>query len=166
MFKNLGITNATLAYLSGLKKLRSLILDGTGVTGEGLAGLASAGQLERLSLSVGVISSEGMAPVARLTSLKAFEIWWDKIKDEDLVHLKGPTQLERIDMNSCGITVDGLANLPKLKELPIAGCRSPAVLAFVRTMPALEILIVNVTMATEAEFAALQAAKPKLKIHR
>ena len=86
-----SVSDAGLAYLRGLPRLRRLNLSRTGVRGPGLAHLRGMNQLKRLEL---------------------LEL---PLKDEDLIHLGGITSLEVLTLSSGGITDDGLAHLSGLK---------------------------------------------------
>jgi hypothetical protein len=86
-----SVSDAGLAYLRGLPRLRRLDLSRTGVRGPGLAHLRGMNQLMRLEL---------------------LEL---PLKDEDLIHLGGIASLEVLTLSSGGITDDGLAHLSGLK---------------------------------------------------
>jgi hypothetical protein len=86
-----SVSDAGLAYLRGLHRLRRLDLSRTGVCGPGLVHLRGMNQLRRLEL---------------------LEL---PLKDKDLIHLRGIASLEVLTLSSGGITDDGLAHLSGLK---------------------------------------------------
>jgi hypothetical protein len=117
-----SVSDAGLAYLRGLSRLRWLDLSRTGVRGPGLAHLQGMNQLERLEL---------------------LEL---PLEDEDLIHLGGLTSLEVLTLSSDGITDDGLAHLSglKLRQLRLESpWISGAGLRHVGAMTGLRCLVLN-----------------------
>ncbi len=114
---NPAITDAGLAHLRGLVRLRDLDLDSAGVRGPGLAHLTGMTRLESLDLSRCTVADADLAHLARLKSLKALDLDGRGITDAGLAHLAGLTRLERLRIWEGPVTAGGLAHLRGLVRL-------------------------------------------------
>ena len=113
---NRGVTDAGLAHLKGLTRLRSLDLMGTSVKGPGLAQLHALRRLESLDLQTLPLSDADLAPLADLTALKRLLIT-ASITDAGMVHLKPLTNLEFLALRMVPISTAGLAPLAGMTQL-------------------------------------------------
>jgi len=125
------ITDATLANIAGLTRLRRLDLSWTGVTDRGLIHLRGLRNLEWLNLGAMYVTDAGLVHVAGLTSLKHLELGDARITDNGLAHLKDLTNLEYLAIGRAAsyVTVKGLRALGQLRSLrvlklpPVIGLR-------------------------------------------
>jgi len=114
---NPAVTDAGLAHLRGLARLRDLDLDSTGVRGPGLAHLTGMTRLESLDLSRCTVADADLAHLAGLKSLKVLSLDGRGITDAGLAHLAGLTKLERLRIWEGPVTAGGLAHLRGLVRL-------------------------------------------------
>ncbi|MCS5540968.1 MAG: hypothetical protein NZ804_13335, partial [Roseibacillus sp.] len=79
---NLGatsITDAGMANLSKMPKLRKLWLNGTGITDAGLDSITALSALEYLNLYGTQVTDEGLKKLAGLKNLKKLYLWQTKV---------------------------------------------------------------------------------------
>lgn len=110
-------TDAEMAWIESLPKLKSLRLGSTRVTDEGLRYVKGLTQLERLSLASPEITDTGLEHLEGLGRLKSLHLGCPKITDAGLQHLKRLTQLEELDLDCPQITDAGLQHLKGLDQL-------------------------------------------------
>ena len=105
-------------HLKALTSLQTLNLSDTQVTDAGLAYLQGLTRLKRLALGP-KITDAGLAHVRGLTQLGGLNLYGPRITDAGLVHLKGLTQLEYVDLQGTKVTEAGVEDLqralPKVK---------------------------------------------------
>ena len=109
------LTDAGLAHLSGLSNLKKLTLDQCSqLTGAGLAHLSGLSNLETLTLDqCSQLTDAGLAHLSGLSNLKTLTLRkFSQITDVGLAHLSGLSKLKRLTPGWCrGLTKSGLANL-------------------------------------------------------
>jgi hypothetical protein len=116
------VTDAGIAHLTALRRLKVLHISNSRMTDAGLAHLKGLGTLEVLSLQGNHFSDAGLAHVAGLTHLKTLCVGLGdcRITDAGLVHLRGLAGLQLLDLQHSRVTDEGLMQLkglPKLTEL-------------------------------------------------
>ncbi len=117
---HLDLTNTTdagLEHLRGLTQLQRLILDGTKITDAGLEHLEGLTQLQRLGLENTNTTDAGLEHLGSLTQLQRMDLDGTKITDAGLGRLKGLTQLQVLSLIDSEITDAGLENLKGLAQL-------------------------------------------------
>ena len=131
--KSSRITNAGLKYISTLKALQKLSLDGCLlITDAGLAHLSSLTALQTLALEGCyryLITDAGLAQLKSLTELHKLDLGLcGKITDDGVAHLKSFTALHTLTLGGCGnITdagVDHLKSLAALHTVDVGDCEN------------------------------------------
>ena len=176
-----SVTDAGLARLQGLTRLKTLWLHNSGITGDGLRHVAKMRDLENLSFPQGSVKDADLAYLAGLTKLKEIELTGNQITDAGLVHLGGLTHLERLELKNTKVTdltpIRGLTRLNWLNVQgsplndkaiePIAAFRdlqdlnlgqtdiTDKALSFIVNLPKLESLSLNQTRLTDVGLAQL-----------
>ncbi len=115
-----GVTDAGLIHLRRLKELQSLSLNGTNVSGTGLEHLSQMNSLTALSLSETPLTDEGLRHIGQLKSLGRLEIESKLISNAGIAHLDDMPNLVRLTIKGADITDDSLRHLagsPNLREL-------------------------------------------------
>lgn len=108
------ITDAGLASLASLPRLRFLNLHGNPITDAGLEHLQSLPRLERLQLGGTEVSGAGLR---HLTGLKWIRLDATPLNDEGLRHLQVITGLEQLYLCDTAVSDAGLGHLTSLKRL-------------------------------------------------
>jgi Leucine-rich repeat (LRR) protein len=107
-----------LVHVKGLTTLEALDLGGfrgTGITDAGLANLRGLVRLKRLSLRMDKgITDKGLANLAALTDLQHLDLAYTAIQGEGLKHLANLKKLDILDLRGTRLDDAGLANLPPL----------------------------------------------------
>jgi len=126
--------------------------------------------------------------------VRAVELQYTKLKDEDLVHLKGLPRLEVVNLTFTRVTDDGLEHLKELKTLKLVNLDETRItdegLKHLAALPRLEVLSLNATQITSAglehleslprlnhlllantrvssdKIEAFKEGRPELKLHR
>ena len=131
-------------------------------TGQKLLHLIGLGE-QRLSLS-----DAALVHLKGLTNLQTLNLHGTKITDAGLVHLKGLTKLQTLDLWDTKITDAGLVHLKgltKLTWLNLPGTKiTDAGLIHLQELPRLETLNLLYTKVTDAGIAELKQALPDCKI--
>ena len=146
-----GVSDLGLAPLANLKNLRYLGIGWTKTVTDGafesLAGITS---LEHLLVSgCKGITGEGVGKLKTLPKLKTLEIGSTSVTDATLKHFS-PLQVEELNLSQNQVTAAGLAEL----------------LSDANNLPHLKTLTLKKVPLGEADLAALQSARPGLKIAR
>lgn len=152
-FMGAPITDSALAVVKTLPALRELNIIGTKVTDAGLVHLQGLTQLEYLGVKGTAVGDEGLAHVKGLTGLTNFNMADTKVTDAGLVHLAGMTRLEGLNVSNCNITDAGLANVgrvPSIAGLNLSGTKvTDAGLVHLKPLSRLTKLNVTGTAVTE-----------------
>ena len=115
---NTRITDAGLAKLVALKKLKSLNLQrDTGITDNGIAHVGKMPELTYLTLLYTRIGDAGLVHLADAKKLRLLDLRGCKITDTGLAHLTSLTGLAALKLRSSGVTDAGLAHLKGMKKL-------------------------------------------------
>ncbi len=152
------IVDLDLEHLKGLTQLKSLYLDGTQVTWGAIIELKK--YLPNCAIKKGDFGFSKPAEL-RLPSSAV---------DADLVHLKGLTQLKRLDLEGTQVTDAGLVHLKGLTQLEwldLVGTQITDVgLVHLKGLTQLETLGLYDTQVTDAGLAELKKVLPNCGIYR
>lgn len=117
-------TDAALAPLDVMSRLRQLNLDDAHVTDAGLGHLRRLSKLQKLYLTDTPITDAGLAALEDLARLEVLDLAGTKITDAGLAHLEDFPKLQVLDLSHTAVTGAGLDHLKKLdnlKELYLLG---------------------------------------------
>jgi hypothetical protein len=107
-----GTTDAGLAGLAPLTRLRTLDLYSTEVRDTGLAHLTPLAQLQTLNLSYTNVTDAGLAHLASLAQMqKTLDLTSTKVTDAGLAHLALLAQMQTLDLSRTKVTDAGRARL-------------------------------------------------------
>ncbi|MGA2031646.1 MAG: leucine-rich repeat domain-containing protein [Thermoguttaceae bacterium] len=113
-----AITDAGMEHLKVLTQLKELSLGRTKITDAGLENIKGLKQLERLSLSGNkMITGTGLEDLEGLPQLKELRLYDAKITDAGLEHVKGLTGLQALYLDKARVTDVGLVHLQGLSQL-------------------------------------------------
>jgi hypothetical protein len=159
------LTDASLAHLKGLNKLKGLGLERTGVSDAGLSHLGGLTELSYLSLNWTGIGASGLKHLSGLTNLGVLYLCETKTSDAGLEALERMTKMQWLDLRGTPVTDAGLARLGKLSRLRLlclygVGLTDAGVPALTE-LPNLEVLTLNHTQVTDAGLGPLTTL-PKL----
>ena len=119
------VTDAGLSCLSGLKGLESLNLYETRITGEGFEYLVPLTHLRILLLGATRVTDGALTHLRGLNNLITLELWNTQVTDAGLEHLKGLTKLRSLSLPSGDQITDAglehLKNLTQLEHLDLRG---------------------------------------------
>jgi endonuclease YncB( thermonuclease family)/Leucine-rich repeat (LRR) protein len=131
-FSRSALSDESCATLAGLKSLEELTL-GRNVTDAGLAHLKRLPRLRKLDATWATVSDAGLKHVAHLTELEDFSVEHSRaqsptarITDEGLNHLKGLKKLRCLSLNSTEATdafLEYLGTLTELDQLQLWGTK-------------------------------------------
>jgi Leucine rich repeat/Leucine Rich repeat len=111
------VTDAGVAHLAGLTKLRVLNLSGTDVGDAGLTHLSRLTNLRELRLSATSVTGDGLAHLSGLKGLRVLDLSNTMLTDAGLVYLKGLTGLQTLDLSDTRISKSAAVHLKKLTGL-------------------------------------------------
>jgi internalin A len=162
--KNGAVTDAGVAHLSELGRLRELSLSGNVIKGPGLVCLEGMTDLRVLDLSWNPLHDADMAHLSRLSRLEVLNLRGLAVTDAGLGHLKR-LNLRDLDMNRCPITTAGLAHLRGMNRLEFLWVMNTQVdslkpLRSLRNLTNLGLAITPITnegLAPVANFARLKS---------
>ncbi len=159
-------TDADVAAIGGLTRLKSVTLLGSRITDAGLTPLGSLASLTALDLNNTHLTDSGMEVLGTFPALNDLTLSRTKVGDAGLAHL-ARLPLLRLELDGCGVTDAGMAALARMTTLEDLSLRSlpgltDAGLMTLRTLTQLRRLDVGGTQMTPAGVAALQAVLPKL----
>lgn len=107
-------TDESLAYLSGLTKLKTLSVQNSKVTGPGLAQLNDLNDLISINLSYNPLDDKGLAALPQLQSLQQVNIAHTQVSDEGLIRLaKKHPGLKSLHVGHTKTTLKSLTTLAK-----------------------------------------------------
>jgi hypothetical protein len=111
------LTDAGTTTLKGLKELQLLDLSGTKITDAGMANLEGLTDLRFLSLGVARITDAGLAPVERLKYLQTLSLQGTRISDAGLTHLEHLRFLRNLNLDGTQVTDAGMVHLNGMSNL-------------------------------------------------
>jgi len=157
---NTSVTDAGLAHLASLTKLRSLDLGSLkGVTGAGFEHLAKLPALEQLNLQSSGVSVDDLKKLpGMLPKLKGLKLGWLKVDGavRDLAALKNLQSLDLFHTDLTDVGAKGLAGMPELQKLYVWNTEiTDEGLANVKGLGKLKLLYMSDTKVTDAGMAHL-----------
>ncbi|MCA9067447.1 MAG: DUF642 domain-containing protein, partial [Planctomycetaceae bacterium] len=121
----LGITNAGLRHLAGLKNLRVLRLPDRGITDEGLVHLKDLTNLTELWLDFLPVTDAGLPHLKDLKKLKVLRFHNAKLTDEGFAHLRDLRELEDLQLGGALLTDKSMPILATMTQLKTLDLRVP-----------------------------------------
>lgn len=114
-----AVSNAGIAHLAGLPKLKVVHVSNGAIGDEALAVFARLPSIESLGLQGNNFSDAGLKHLAGMKRLKSLWIGMSKqtITDAGVQHLAGLENLERLDLQYARLTSAGISALKDLKRL-------------------------------------------------
>jgi beta-lactamase regulating signal transducer with metallopeptidase domain/5-hydroxyisourate hydrolase-like protein (transthyretin family) len=114
-----AVTDAGVAHLTGLTKLKRVHLSGSRLTDASLAVLAGLPALEELGIGNNVFTDDGLKQLAGLTNLRRLYLGMNQkpLTEAGIRHLAGLTKLTRLDLQMVPLTDAAVANLKDMKEM-------------------------------------------------
>lgn len=106
-----GITDADLANLTGLSRLKTVNVGNTIVSDEGLAYFKGLSALERLHLGGTQVTNDGLPHLIKLEGLRELDLRHTKITDAGAEQLAQLGRLESLDLRNTGVTAKGVKRL-------------------------------------------------------
>ena len=100
-------TDATLAPLESMTRLRQLNLDGAHISDAGLTHLRRLTKLQKLYLTDTPINDAGLAALEDLARLEVLDLAGTKITDAGLAHLEDFPKLQVLDLSHTAVTGAG-----------------------------------------------------------
>lgn len=121
-----NITDAGLAHLRGLRKLKYLNIANCPITDQSFAHLANLPALATLIVESDQIGDAGLVHLKKMRPLEFLAITSPRITDAGVAHLSGLTRLNRLFIKGANVTDAGLvhvASLRNLERLSLIECR-------------------------------------------
>jgi hypothetical protein len=110
------ITDAGLAHVAKMTKLKELRLDNTGITDAGLARLKGLAQLEYLNVYGSKVTDAGLAHLGGLKNLRSLYVWQTGVTSAGIAKLKG--QLPAAYVNNGWTEADDAKPTPVIAAAP------------------------------------------------
>jgi internalin A len=127
------VTDAGVAHLAGLKRLRLLLITNSKLTDDGLISFGSLADMEWLLIEGQGFSDQGLAHVRGMTRLKLLALTeprqrkrHPRITDDGLKALAGMTELSKVMLHVSQVSdegIDRLLGLKKLKTISLDGAK-------------------------------------------
>jgi Leucine-rich repeat (LRR) protein len=174
---NARLSDAALQILSTLPKVHDLSLQGNNFTDDGLAYLSGMKQLRSLAvgMSKSQITDAGAAHVAGLANLESLDLQGAQISDEGLKQLRGLSKLRSLFLTGGGdpplaITDQGLQTIASFADLDYLGLTNSRItdsgVLQLAALKKLRNLYVGSPLISEGGFDRLRAAMPQARIVR
>lgn len=164
---NTRVTDAGLACLCSLSKLRELDLGLTQVRGNGLRHLQGLARLEVLTNPVD--TDAGLAYLCKLTGLKVLHLAHARVTPAGLANLRPLVNLQTLSLWNATVTDEGLAHLQELRrleELELSGTQIEGRgLIYLRKMNQLRKLSLGGTPLTDAGLAYMPRMTGLQQLH-
>jgi hypothetical protein len=165
--KNL-VDDAALEHLKNLKGLHELYLEQTRVVGPGLAHLKGLGALTLLSLNETKVTDAGLANLEGVPSLQVLNLHGAFVNGEGMKHLQGLKNLHTLNLGNTPVTDSTLANLQGLtglKHLILEGTEvSDSGLEPLQSLKALKQIALVRTKVTKFGADKLKTALPGVEV--
>jgi internalin A len=166
---NVHVTDAGLACLRGMTRLRNLELIGTDVSDAGLKHLGQMTGLESLGLPQTKVTGAGLAHLGKMAHLKSLRLFGTPMTDVGLGQLRGMVSLQDLRLGGTRTTDAGLANLAGLTmlrrlDLGTENC-SDAGLAHLAGLTSLQELSLEGARITDAGLVHLAGLQNVRELH-
>jgi beta-lactamase regulating signal transducer with metallopeptidase domain len=168
-----ALSDADLACLEPLGRLKNLLIQGPQVTDQGLASISNLGQLEQLLLFGTRVSRHGLSQLSGLRNLKELNVqMWAEVQPGDVADdltldlstLRSLKKLRLSGLRLQGADVACLANLPQLEEVTIDASSLPGTsLRHLKGLSKLEYLSVRGLSRCTGQDLAQLVRLPKLR---
>ena len=167
---NKRFTDADMAYLESLPRLKRLTLGNANITDIGLPHLAGLTELEHLTLASSQVDDDGLECLTGLTHLRILGLSYTKVTDAGLEHINRLSHLETLYLGGTKVTDAGLKYLKGLNRLQTLDLRETQVtdagFEHLKGSSQLTSLAIYGTQVTNVGVANLQQALPNCKITR
>lgn len=168
-----GVSDAGIAQLKRLTKLKHLLMAHTVTQGEGLLMLAKAGtfkNLESLVLYATPLTDPAGKAIMQMKNLRRLNVGSTNLKDRDMVIFRGMTQLRNLELGNIA-TIDGsgftnLQGCKYLERIDFANCRGvgdQALVAF-KNLKSLREIVAGGSSVSEQGALALRKFLPDCNI--
>jgi hypothetical protein len=168
-------TDAGLSLLSSHPSLKEIYLfDAVSITDAGIASLSKLGKLRDLLVSGARLTDDSLASISRSTNLESLALTPDQQFDKQLFTNRGlellgqMTQLKKLDLTNSNITDDGLRHVSLMRELEILSIQSTGItdagLVHLESLPKLTRLWTSNSKITKVGLERLQEKLPYLKL--
>jgi hypothetical protein len=109
------ITDESLALLSGLPRMEKLSLQDSHFSDAGLARLRGKERLKQLAIGLGDfrVTDAGVAALRGCEALEVLDLQGSNVTDQGLEHLRGLTKLKALWLSGTGVTDKGIERLRK-----------------------------------------------------
>ena len=162
-FRGTAVTDGALESLSGLSRIRSVLLGGTDVTDAGLVSLGKLPTLTNLDLRDCAVTNEGLGHLVDLTNVKALKLSGKNgatsVDDGGIEHIAKLSNLKVIGLDFLWVSEAGLEQLrqlPKLEEVYIGNTTiGDDAMSIVSQLPNLKKLRISGTSVGDAGLARL-----------
>ena len=167
------ITDVGLTHLMLLPKLRKIRLSNTAITDAGMHVLATCERLEDVDISQTKIGDFGVWELRALPRLKSLNLYLTFVTDSGLNSFRkgdhrSAVKIERLNLDKCPITDDGLAALASLTNLAWIHLGGTAItdtgLTTVAEFESLKEAIVTKTETTLEGVEQLRQNRPDMKV--
>lgn len=112
------VSTEGLEYLSDMKDLQLLRLDGCEISDDGLRIVAGFSPLTSLSLRKGRMTDAGLVHLAGLAQLHELNLWdCTQVGDDGIAHLRSLENLSHLNLRGTQLTGRGLEHLQSLRNL-------------------------------------------------
>jgi len=166
-FRGTAVTPEQLQALSGLPKLRSVLLNGLELNDAHLEAIAKSKTIANLDLRGCAVTNDWLKAISRMSQVKALRLsdasGKAQFDDDGLKYLSGLKNLKVIVLDEAWLSEEGLAHLPKdnLSELYLknsgAGCDDAVPILL--QMPKLKKLRLAMTQFSDAGLHGLRKIK-------
>jgi hypothetical protein len=109
------VTDAGLAHLKGLTKMRQMDLSATPITDAGLAHFTGMKDLESLTLYETAVGDDGLEHLSGLTNLQTLHLMKTNVSDKGLQHLHGLPNLKWLNVQGTRVTDAGVRELQQAR---------------------------------------------------
>ena len=165
---NKRFTDADMAYVESLPRLKRLTLGNANVTDVGLQHLAVLTELEHLTLASSQVDDDGLEYLTGLTQLHILGLSYTKVTDAGLKHINRLSKLETLYLGKTKVSDAGLKHLKGLDKLKTLDLRETQVtdagLEDLKGLTQLTSLVVYGTQVTSVGVAKLQQTLPNCQI--
>ena len=167
------VTDEGLIHLTQLPRLRVLRLSRTAITDAGMSVLAKCETLESIDVSQTQVGDQGVWELRALPRLRILNLFQTRVTDRGLASFqdaehRSAARIERLNLDRCLITDDGIAKLASLPNLSWLHLGVTAItdtaLAELAKFESLTEVIVTRTETTLEGVEQLRRARPNMNV--